>query len=60
MKDFNRFGLVCGIHVCLLVSLAAGYSGGDGSEGYPYKISSVADWQELIVASTAPDEHFIL
>ena len=60
MKDFNRFGLVWGIHVCLLVSLAAGYSGGDGSEESPYEISTVTDWQELINASTASDEHFIL
>ena len=46
--------------IYLRVAKAFHYSGGDGSEGDPYKISTVTDWQELIVASTAPDEHFIL
>ena len=60
MRNLQGIGFVLGVQVCLLVSLAAGYSGGDGSVESPYAISSVADWQALIVASTDPNDHFIL
>jgi hypothetical protein len=37
-----------------------GYSGGSGTAEDPYKISTVADWQELIAASGDWDKCFVL
>jgi hypothetical protein len=36
------------------------YSGGSGTPEDPYRISTVADWQELIAASGDWDKHFIM
>lgn len=38
----------------------AEYGGGNGTAENPYKIGTVADWQELIAASADWDKHFVL
>ena len=42
------------------ISLAGTYSGGDGSAGNPFQISTVAEWEELMATSTDWDRQFIL
>lgn len=41
-------------------TLAGTYSGGSGTAQDPYKISSIADWQELIATSADYGKNFIL
>jgi hypothetical protein len=41
-------------------TLVPKYSGGRGTVADPYKISTIADWQELIVTSADYDKHFVL
>lgn len=42
------------------IACAGTYSGGSGTADDPYKISTVADWQELIATSADYGQHFIL
>jgi hypothetical protein len=50
------------ITVCLGLSGAGAgtYSGGEGTETYPYKISTVGDWLELMAASGDWGKYFLL
>jgi len=53
-----RTWLLCAVLAGLILipcpSLAGTYSGGSGTAEDPYKISTVADWQELIATSATP------
>ncbi len=51
------FGLMT---ILSAVIFAGTYSGGSGTTEDPYKISTVADWQELIATSADWDSHFVL
>ncbi len=53
---------LAGVMVFCLAPLACAgiYSGGDGSSNDPYRISTLADWQELTNTSADWDEQFIL
>ncbi len=42
------------------ISVENNYSGGIGTASYPYKISTVADWEDLMVTPDDWDKHFIL
>jgi hypothetical protein len=42
------------------ISYAGTYSGGSGTAADPYKISTVADWQELIATTSDYDKQFVL
>jgi len=57
----RKMGLAMMAAMVLAVHAGAGvYSGGSGTAGDPYKISTVADWQELIATSTDWGSSFIL
>jgi hypothetical protein len=54
-------GIAVVLIFCCFGTVAQGkYSGGSGTEGEPYRISAVSDWQELM--ATPPDwaSHFVL
>jgi hypothetical protein len=48
------------VMVCAGIGFGDTYSGGSGTAEDPYKISTAADWQELIAASTDWDKRFVL
>lgn len=55
--------ILLGVEICLTLSvpvLAGTYSGGSGTAEDPFRISSVADWQELIASSADWDKNFSL
>jgi hypothetical protein len=52
--------IFCAIFTFTAMACAGTYSGGTGTAADPYKISTVADWQELIGASVDYGKNFIL
>jgi hypothetical protein len=66
MKDLqvNGFGpsgvIFCAFFTFAAMACAGTYSGGSGTSMNPYKISTVADWQELIATSADWSKRFIL
>jgi len=52
--------ILCGLLAVVSFAHAGTYSGGSGTTEDPYRISAVADWQELIAASADWDKCFKL
>jgi hypothetical protein len=60
-SGFGASGVIfCAFFTFAAIACAGTYSGGSGTADDPYKISTVADWQELIATSTDWDKYFIL
>jgi hypothetical protein len=60
-RGFGPSGVIfCAIFTFAAVAGAGTYSGGSGTAEDPYKISTVADWQELIATSADYGKNFIL
>jgi len=60
-RSFGASGVIfCAFFTFAAIAWAGSYSGGTGTAEDPYKISTVADWQELIAASGDWDKSFIL
>ncbi len=57
---FIAFVYVVGLSFLTAQSSAGTYSGGAGTDGNPYKISTVADWQELMTTSADWNKAFLL
>ena len=64
MSSYRAVVLVILVVFCSCFTTTYGYSNGDGDgdgvEGNPLEISTVADWQELMVTPGDWDKHFIL
>jgi hypothetical protein len=66
MSDSHRnhrqpAGLIfCAFFTFISLACAGTYSGGSGTAEDPYRISTVADWQELAITDSDWDKHFIL
>ena len=60
MKGLNRKAVILTVIILANVSFAGTYSGGFGTETDPYRIGTVADWQELMADSNDWDANFIM
>jgi hypothetical protein len=60
-RGFGASGVIfCAFFTFAAVACAGTYSGGSGTAADPYRISTVADWQELTAASADWDKNLIL
>jgi hypothetical protein len=60
-RGFGPSGVIfCAFFTFVAIGFAGTYSGGSGTGEDPYKISTVADWQELIATTADYDKHFVL